>query len=919
MKLLYLVVNSSHYRQPLDKISSRLLKLGESFEKIFCYVIGPGLPLEADASGIAGIRAEDPEEQYACCRNLAESLNPDLIYLSCSGANLPLLNYIKLFPNTVLERPEIYGGGLPGAESARERELRQRITSGAAGLVAMSEESLKREFEGLALPAHGFVQQDQSDVSLQKLASFLNAAAGRAKAGKMPEKSGGPWFSVIIPCYNQAAYLPAAVASLAAQNFEDMEVVIVNDGSSDNTSEVALELIEIYPYLKIRLVEQENMGVSVARNTAVKHSSGQWIIPLDGDDMLAENALQAISRIITEKPHVDMVTGMLKEFGARESDWKQILYFKKALWESNSIPCTAAFRRSLCEAVGGYDPSHPWGFEDWHFWVKCSVYGWKPFCSMEPLLLYRIHPETSRNQDTHDHLEDTFSLHHTMLPSVYGNARIIKAHDKLMSMDKTTMDRLQKALEARPDLPLLWFWLGLYHEGGGEFNEALPFYMKALKLDAGIQKWPGSDGLAWQIQYRLYHIYQAISFTKGVLAARLELELLKPELGKAIAAQERIIETVVEAKKPGLKRILLLGEHFWPCPGDQEFFLETLGSALTAAGYEVHVATKAQPGREVFEHNGVRIHEFLFYSNLERGFSGGLDDLDLLVQQGGFSQVICLARMDEWPMYLCMLPKPRPKVLFMPLLDNYDDFIRQNALPEILHVLNRAEQVASITERSAGRQLLELAGIPSIFLPLMVPKLEVASDFRRDLSIAADMPLFLNIPGAEERGDRLALIKSMKYLKGDWRMLVAVGPELADFVKSFRKAVDGDKHFILLEGVGHDTLASGIAAADVLLLGDDASECQVGVLQAMSMGTPWLAGAACVAAQDLAGGFVAGLARFPLILSEMMNSASIRETLAELGKRHWSACFSPQAVLPAFIKIIEDDAQNMPDLTMPAE
>ena len=92
-----------------------------------------------------------------------------------------------------------------------------------------------------------------------------------------------PKVSVIVPCYNQGEYLADALESVLYQTFTDWECIIVNDGSSDNTEEVANKFCELDK--RFKYISQTNQGVSAARNNGIKASSGTYILPLDGDDV----------------------------------------------------------------------------------------------------------------------------------------------------------------------------------------------------------------------------------------------------------------------------------------------------------------------------------------------------------------------------------------------------------------------------------------------------------------------------------------------------------------------------------------------------------------------------------------------------------------------------------------------------------
>lgn len=107
-------------------------------------------------------------------------------------------------------------------------------------------------------------------------------------------------FSVIIPLYNKASYVAKAVRSVLEQSFSDFELVVVDDGSTDSSAEIALNAIE--GHRKCRLVRQENAGVSMARNNGVVLTQGEYLCFLDADDWWDPHFLDEMDRLIGEFP-----------------------------------------------------------------------------------------------------------------------------------------------------------------------------------------------------------------------------------------------------------------------------------------------------------------------------------------------------------------------------------------------------------------------------------------------------------------------------------------------------------------------------------------------------------------------------------------------------------------------------------------
>src|SRR5581483_10971011 len=107
-----------------------------------------------------------------------------------------------------------------------------------------------------------------------------------------------PFFSVIIPVYNRAGALGAAIESVLAQSCQDFEIVVVDDGSKDDPRSV----IDSFRDFRIRYIRQENQGGGVARNTAIDAARGAYIAPLDSDDVFLPHHLQTMRDLLQDAP-----------------------------------------------------------------------------------------------------------------------------------------------------------------------------------------------------------------------------------------------------------------------------------------------------------------------------------------------------------------------------------------------------------------------------------------------------------------------------------------------------------------------------------------------------------------------------------------------------------------------------------------
>jgi glycosyltransferase involved in cell wall biosynthesis len=214
-----------------------------------------------------------------------------------------------------------------------------------------------------------------------------------------------PKVSVIIPCYNHAQFLPEAVESVVKQTFRDWECIIVNDGSPDNTSGIARELIAKYHDKKIILLEKKNGGLADARNFGIEHSTGDYILPLDADDKMYPEMLRKTVAILDAHPETAIACTHLMRLNDETGESSLITYRDYAPEEILLYDCYAycsLYRREVWQAVGGYNTNMVWGYEDWDFWVGTFEKGFFAKRVPEPLCVYRS-KETSMVTEASKH------------------------------------------------------------------------------------------------------------------------------------------------------------------------------------------------------------------------------------------------------------------------------------------------------------------------------------------------------------------------------------------------------------------------------------------------------------------------------------------------------------------------------------
>ncbi len=178
-----------------------------------------------------------------------------------------------------------------------------------------------------------------------------------------------------------------AVDSVLAQTYQNVEIIIVNDGSTDTETN---RILQSYEREKTRVVVTENQGLAAARNNGIQEASGGYILPLDADDQIEPTYLEQAVQLLDAQTDLGIVYCRARLFGAVETEWLLPQYSLKEMLLDNVIFCSALFRKSDWEAVGGYDPGMIYGWEDYDFWLSLIELGRKVYQIPEILFSYRV-------------------------------------------------------------------------------------------------------------------------------------------------------------------------------------------------------------------------------------------------------------------------------------------------------------------------------------------------------------------------------------------------------------------------------------------------------------------------------------------------------------------------------------------------
>lgn len=193
--------------------------------------------------------------------------------------------------------------------------------------------------------------------------------------------------TVVMPAFNSAGTIGAALESIRSQTLRPDQVIVVDDGSSDQTAVVAERA-------GARVIRQPNGGPGAARNTGIRAAETPWIALLDADDIALPNRFE-VEHPWTADPAVGIICSRHRVPGLEPPSPPPLLDFD-TLWTRNWIPTsTVLLRRSAWESVGGFDERRDLlGAEDYNFWLRLTHAGWRVASLMDVLVEYRPTPES---------------------------------------------------------------------------------------------------------------------------------------------------------------------------------------------------------------------------------------------------------------------------------------------------------------------------------------------------------------------------------------------------------------------------------------------------------------------------------------------------------------------------------------------
>lgn len=213
--------------------------------------------------------------------------------------------------------------------------------------------------------------------------------------------------SIIMPCYNDGAYIQEAIDSVLSQTYMNIELIIVDDGSDDGNT---VDVINGIKHEKVRIYHTEHLRPAGARNYGIGKASGKYILPVDSDDKIDPAYVEKAVAILEKNHDIGVVYCYADLFGEQSGRWDLPDYSFEKMLLDNIVFVTAMFYREDWEKVGGFSTTMDAGMEDYDFWLSILGLGKSIYQIPEVLFHYRIKKvsRTTRFQDNSIQVQEIY-------------------------------------------------------------------------------------------------------------------------------------------------------------------------------------------------------------------------------------------------------------------------------------------------------------------------------------------------------------------------------------------------------------------------------------------------------------------------------------------------------------------------------
>jgi glycosyltransferase involved in cell wall biosynthesis len=193
--------------------------------------------------------------------------------------------------------------------------------------------------------------------------------------------------SVIMPCHNDGKYINQSINCVKEQTYPNVELVVIDDGSTDHQTKEQLSRINYHDF---QLLYTDHVRPAAARNYGIQHATGEYILPLDADDLIDKTYIEKAVAVLDKYDNIGAVYCQADKFGCERGYWDLPPYSRDKLLLDNIIFVTSLFRKSDWEKLNGFCESLVNGMEDYDFWLSILELGRDFYQIPEVLFHYRV-------------------------------------------------------------------------------------------------------------------------------------------------------------------------------------------------------------------------------------------------------------------------------------------------------------------------------------------------------------------------------------------------------------------------------------------------------------------------------------------------------------------------------------------------
>lgn len=215
--------------------------------------------------------------------------------------------------------------------------------------------------------------------------------------------------TIVMPCFNDGKFIHESIKSAKQQTYPNIELIVIDDGSDDPYT---LERLAAIDFPDCQLLHTDHVGPAAARNYGIQHARGEYVLPLDADDLIDKTYVEKAVAVMESNENMGIVYCRADKFGCEKGLWDLPDFSFEVFLLDNIIFVSALFRKSDWERIGGFQEKMVHGMEDYDFWLSVVQLGREVYQLPEVLFHYRIkkHSRTTRFIQNIENIQSTYEM-----------------------------------------------------------------------------------------------------------------------------------------------------------------------------------------------------------------------------------------------------------------------------------------------------------------------------------------------------------------------------------------------------------------------------------------------------------------------------------------------------------------------------